>query len=197
MYRQPDRAGRRAAPATLRAVRTLNGEQKRRRCALLLGTALASSLFVLPALVVTPAAAQVSCPGGNAPIAINTYQPIVCVNANDRTNNAGNAIDLETSGDGSYITVDNSGDLTAINNAGQAFGVRTYTNDENSPITIVNSGAISVNASDDGYGLYAHSEGDDSPIAIIIARPMTATAFMPLLTVTTARSVLRTAATSA
>ncbi len=128
------------------------------RKVLLLGTALASSLIALPLLTATQARAQVTCPGGNAPINIDANQPIVCINDNDRTNNAGNAIDLETTGNGSYITVDNSGDLTATNNAGDATGLYAYTNDANSPIVINNTGQILVSASDDGFGIYAFSD---------------------------------------
>jgi len=67
-------------------------------------------------IVPTPAAA-VSCiqPASPSPISDTEATFITCVNTEPRINTAGDAIDLSTTGIGSYIDLDNSGVLTATN----------------------------------------------------------------------------------
>jgi hypothetical protein len=74
------------------------------RKSLLLGTALASTLLVGTLLTTTPAAA-VACiqPASPNPIIDAEATFITCVNTEPRTNAAGNAIDLTTTGSGSYL----------------------------------------------------------------------------------------------
>jgi len=92
------------------------------RKALLLGTALASTLLLGTLIAPSPAAAQVTCainppnvpaPPGRIEI-INPGDSIDCVNVFDRNNGAElEVIHLETDGANEFITLDNSGNLTA------------------------------------------------------------------------------------
>lgn len=91
----------------------LSPAAQRRR--LLLGTALATSLVVLPMLSQGPAAAQTLCPQGNGPDPINIVNQgmaIVCDNDVTRMNLAGAAINLRTNMANQFITVDNTGAWT-------------------------------------------------------------------------------------
>jgi autotransporter family porin len=124
----------------------------RLRCAdrksLLLGTALASTLLISAVLTPTPASA-VACiqPPSPNPINTNTLadnQPIICVNTEPRTNPAGNAINLTTNGAGSFIDLHNSGVLSATNNNFFMSGIFAYTQGLNSPIAIENVAAITA-----------------------------------------------------
>ena len=124
------------------------------RSLLLVTTALASTL-VIGALFTPAPAAAVNCPqppGG--PIAINTnVAPITCVNVFDITNNAGDAINLHTDGNANFITLYNSGILTASDD-----GIDTSTTGDDSFITIDNVGDI--NASNyGGHGILAFTNG--------------------------------------
>jgi hypothetical protein len=86
------------------------------RRSLLFGTALVSTLVLGGILAPTPASA-VACiqPASPNPIIDAEATFITCVNTEPRTNAAGNAIDLTTTGTGSYIDLYNSGLLTAFN----------------------------------------------------------------------------------
>jgi autotransporter family porin len=148
--------------------------QPRLRCAdrksLLLGTALASTLLIGSLLAPTPAAA-VACiqPASPNPIIDAQATFITCVNTEPRTN-AGNVIDLQTTGIGSYIDLYNSGILSAYNPIGEAIGIVTITVDANSPIDFVNTGGIALtttgNASQ-AFGILARTYGGTSPIDIV------------------------------
>src|SRR5262245_45649793 len=90
------------------------------RRSLLLGTALASTLLLGSLLAASPAVA-VPCtqdpPFSPNPISDpNVPTNITCVNTDPRTNAAGDAIYLNTTGDGSFIEIENSGVLEATNN---------------------------------------------------------------------------------
>lgn len=144
------------------------------RSSLLVSTALASTLLVGSLLAPTSAAAQTTtCSGGPAPgptpIVEASATPIICVNADDRTSNGSSpdAINLSTTGVGSYIDLYNSGLLTA---SGDGIGTRTA--DDNSFITIDNWGDInsargifaqtsgSANDSHSNAGVEVHNQGD-------------------------------------
>ncbi|MGH6735654.1 MAG: autotransporter outer membrane beta-barrel domain-containing protein [Methyloceanibacter sp.] len=143
------------------------------RKALLLGTALASTLLVGSLLAPTPAAAVVNCPVGTfpppGPIAIvNPGDSIVCVNVVNRNDGGtGAVIDLETNGNGEFIDLFNSGRLTA-NDAGDAFGILTVTQGASSPTRIENSAGITATSTGDrAFGILSDSYGSSSPTTII------------------------------
>ena len=135
------------------------------RKSLLLGTALASTLLLGTVVAPTPAAAVVTCalnppsvPASPGRIDLTgTNNSIFCVNTETRINNAGTAIGLSTTGDGSFIDLRNSGALSA-----GAYGIYTKTNDDNSTITIRNR--ASVTSSYDA--IYALSYGVGSNITV-------------------------------
>jgi hypothetical protein len=116
------------------------------RRTLLAGTALASTLIAGGLLAPAPASAQqaISIVGSPTPVDID--------NANDCIF-AGNCIEITTNGDGAFIDLGNSGNLTA----GQE-GIYTATVAANSAINIVNTGVISS-----GYSLLwrRHHRQDD------------------------------------
>ena len=151
------------------------------RKALLLGTALVSTLLLGTVAAPTPAHAVLTCAAdvgtGPTPINHSTNEPIICVNTEPRTNAAGDAIYLDTSGKGSYISLNNSGKLTAINSTGDAFGIYAHSDGNSSPITITNSGDITATSTGgDAAGIWAESEGDVSgPITINNSGDITAT----------------------
>ena len=183
------------------------------RKALLLGTALVSTLLLGTVAAPTPAHAILTCAadvGSGLPISQSSaVEPIICVNTEPRTNAAGNAIDLSTSGAGNYINLNNSGKLTAINSMGDAYGIYAFTNDPSS-ITINNTGDITATSTGGGkggggnaFGILAESEGDDNgPVTINNSGDITATstagdatAFTPSL-MATAKSLSTTQGTS-
>src|SRR5680860_88061 len=133
------------------------------RRALLLGTALVSTLLLVT--VTAPAHAAVDCiavsPASPLPIDVNDPgDDIVCVNTLPRNNNSGDAIFLSTDGDDEFIRLDNSGRITASDT--NIDGINTETDGDRSPITIGNSGDVKVTAEDDAEGIEA-STGDSGP----------------------------------
>jgi hypothetical protein len=126
------------------------------RKSLLLGTALTSTL-ILAVLVPRSPARALSCPqppGG--PIALSsTTEPITCVNAFNIYNAPDTAISLRTNGTGLFIALNNSGNLSAVNAGGDAFGIYTDTLNSDSPISIVNTGTITVTAPNNAFGIRA------------------------------------------
>ncbi|HZJ12518.1 MAG TPA: hypothetical protein VFD26_07695 [Methyloceanibacter sp.] len=115
------------------------------RSSLLLGTALASTLL-MGTLAAPTSAAALTCAAyvgtGPAPISLlNTNDSIICVNTEARANAAGNAIELETYNADHSISLNSSGALTASNGT-SPFGIFATTDGTNSPIDVVNSGAI-------------------------------------------------------
>ena len=150
------------------------------RKALLLGTALASTLLIAAVVAPTPAHAQASCtiggiaavvPPPDDPIDFTAGAgPIICTNGDTRRADVGAgeraAIDLYTNGDPYTIYLNNSG-LLQVNGAGDGYGIRTETQDDNSGITIVNSGNIDdVDVDDNGTGIFAYTYGEDSTIEV-------------------------------
>jgi hypothetical protein len=117
------------------------------RRALLLGTALASTLIFGGVLAPAPAHATTDClatsPPAPAPIFTNVADSITCVNTEAR-NGTGYAISLNSSAPGGFIDLYNSGVLTAANAASFASGIATYAQQVNSPITIENVANISA-----------------------------------------------------
>ncbi len=133
------------------------------RKSLLLGTALASTLLIGILVAPAPAAAAiVTCAGdvgtGPLPITHANPDPIICVNTETRINNAGTAIYLSTTGNGSFIDLNNSGPLAAA-----AYGIDTYTVDDNSGIAIVNSASV-TSVARDAISAFATGSGSDITI---------------------------------
>lgn len=125
------------------------------RHALLLGTALASTLLIAAVAAPAPASAQVTCPPGTfpppGPITLNPAGDSVdCVNVYDRNNAGAPVIDLVTNGAGEFISLNNSGDLTSPDDR----GIRAYSQGANSPVDVSNTGDI------DSYrtGIYAKTQ---------------------------------------
>lgn len=133
------------------------------RRSLLLGTALASTLLLGTVATPTPAHA-VTCPqppGG--PINVNSpVDSIDCVNVFDIFGAPSVAINLTTSNDDHFITLDNSGNL----GAGE-IGIYTLTTGASSFIDIVNTGDITVSSFAYHVGIFARTgAGANSPITI-------------------------------
>jgi Autotransporter beta-domain/Autochaperone Domain Type 1 len=145
-------AGRQAAPQGLQPRSRLRAPS---RHALLLGTALASTLLLATLAAPTQAHAVVACPPGAfpppGPITLNPAGDSVnCVNVYDRNNAGDPVIDLLTIGAGQFISLDNGGDLTSPNDR----GIRAYSQGANSPVDVFNTGDI------DSYrsGIYAKTK---------------------------------------
>jgi hypothetical protein len=122
------------------------------RHALLLGTALVSTLLIATATAPAPASAQVTCPPGTfpppGPITLNPAGDSVnCVNVFNRNNAGAPVIDLVTFGAGQFITLNNSGDLTSPDDR----GIRAYSQGLNSPVDVFNTGDIDSSR----VGIYA------------------------------------------
>ncbi len=112
-----------------------------KRPALLLGTALGSTLLLATA---SPAFAAVVC-GGPPPTAISqtATTALVCVNTDDPDGAANeDAISLSTTGANSDIDLTSSGDLTAIAQPDGGRGISATTNGVGADITIDNKGDI-------------------------------------------------------
>jgi outer membrane autotransporter protein len=126
------------------------------RRALLAGTALVSTLFIGTLLAPTPASAQ------QAVSILLSPNPVTVDNGNDCVF-AGNCIEITTNGDGAFIDLANSGNLTA-----GARGIYTATLTANSAINIVNTGIISSGYAlpYGGSGIFARTVGPNSPITI-------------------------------
>ena len=153
------------------------------RRALLLGTALASTLLLGTTMLPRPAHAVTGCatPPGSA-IYVQADDSIVCINTEPRpaepvVNPPGSsvAIFLETPADtsnfGPYsIYLNNSGALTTgPASIGSLYGIYAQTLNDSSPIAIVNSGDVTLNTEESGtfaLGIRTRSFGDDSPISI-------------------------------
>jgi hypothetical protein len=163
------RAFQRASPAKSQSRLILNQIPCTNRKALLLGTALASTLVLISVLTPTPAAA-VACIQPASPNPINDTEAtfITCVNTEPRTNAAGNAIYLQTTGTGSYIDLYNSGTLSAANAASGAVGILAYTQSANSAVTIENHGDIAAtNAPSAGAGaIFAYTQGANGAVTV-------------------------------
>ncbi len=142
------------------------------RKALLLGTALVSTLLFGTMTAPTPAHAVVDCltaaPPSPGPIDENNPgDSIICVNTEPRTNAAGDAIFLGTDGDDEFIRLDNSGLITASDT--NVDGIDAETDGDRSPITITNSAKVNVNAEEDAEGIEASTggvSGDSSHITV-------------------------------
>ena len=160
------------------------------RTSLLLGTALASTLIIGCVIAPTPAMSVVAtCPPGSTPIHITNNDSIICVNADPRSNPAGDAIYLRTIvTPGSFIDLTNTGplqattfginaetrvtngDITIENLAGIAAGqggIFSHTTQTDSSISIVNGGDFTVGSVINHYGIFARTELGDSPISIV------------------------------
>jgi len=154
------------------------------RKALLLGTALASTLLVASLAAPTEAQAASSCTVGGVnfvlpdppdPIDIVNTPPgnIVCENDVMRTGDGTSgfaAINLETDDDAEPIVLDTDGPLDSYNFAGNAYGIRTVTDGLGSTITITNDGGIDVETGGDNagaYGISATTAGENSRVEIV------------------------------
>lgn len=134
--------------------------QRADRSSLLVTTALASTLLIGTLFAPTPSVAQTTtCSGGPAPgptpILEIAAASIICVNSDDRVSNGDSpdAIGLATNGDDHFITLNNSGDLTATDD-----GIDAVTDGAGSFITIENSGDINAG----GYGIVAGTVGTEN-----------------------------------
>src|SRR6266508_3339360 len=154
----------------------------RLRCAdrksLLLGTALASTLLIGTMLAPAPAAA-VACIQPASPNPINDTEAtfITCVNTEPRINAAGNAIQLTTTGTGSYIDLYNSGVLKTTNtNNSFMSAILANTQGPSSPIAIENVAAITAtnNGTGNALAVRAFTTGVSSSIDIVNSGEMRA-----------------------
>ncbi len=131
------------------------------RKTLLLGTALVST-FAAGCLFVPSAALAVPCSSpGSSPISESSNTaPIVCVNTDTRIGGP-YAIDLETTNNGNFINLNNSGTLQAT-----YYGIVTSTDGIEADITIVNSGDITVQSPILSYAIGIAANTTESAIAI-------------------------------
>jgi len=149
------------------------------RKALLLGTALASTLLIAGLMAPPPAQAQTNCTVGGVPvftppppgpIEITPPPPgaIDCVNTFDRNNGGTDTvIELRTNGVNEPISLDNSGDLTATGPLGlNLFGIRARTFDTDSSIDITNSGDIRATSGREANGIETRSYEPGSSVTI-------------------------------
>lgn len=99
---------------------------------------LGHTVLLCAGLIIPHQALAANCPQGvpPAPIVVVAGTAITCINTAHRSD-AGNTIDLSTSGIGSFISLFNSGSLSA-----GATGIRSATSGLFAPITIVNFGPI-------------------------------------------------------
>ena len=150
--------------AVLRRSTVLTRLKQADRSSLLVTTALASTLIIGALLPPTHALAQTTtCTGGPGPgptpILEATAAPIICVNTDDRTSNgtSPDAINLSTTGSGNYITLYNSGLLSAATSgiyaltSGNAIG--SYSD---SGIEIDNAGDINAGS----LGIFVQTSGN-------------------------------------
>jgi|GEM_PF-939627 len=165
------------APERRHAISSRFGAANRK--ALLLGTALASTLLLGTIAAPTPATALVTCapnppdvPASPGRIVLNETDEIICVNGDTRNADVAvdrAAIDLTTGiglGNAYPIYLNNSGRLQ-VYGAGSGFGIRTETDNDGSTITIINDGDVSVGLlPGDAYGIYAFTRGPNSGISI-------------------------------
>ena len=140
------------------------------RKSLLLGTALASTLFIGSALAPKPAHAVTNCLTGNPPpgaITTNVTDFIICINVDDRFNMGPAVIKLQATGGNHYIDLLNSGILTNINPAGYANGLAAATSGGNSLISVTNAARILVDAQSYVYGITVGAADGSSPVSIV------------------------------
>jgi autotransporter family porin len=142
------------------------------RKALLLGTALASTLLIAAVAAPPPAQAAVTCPSGTGqisiPNAVNPTEAIICVNTDNRVYNGvnGGVIQLSRPSNNAFIYLNNSGTLTGTT-INTAYGVRAYTIGINGSIDIVNTGDIQATSLNRfAAGFYAVTTLGNSPITI-------------------------------
>ena len=160
--------------AGCRAIRVERADHR----ALLLGTALATTLLIGVLSAPSAAYAQATCdlgePGvSNPPGPIDIAPPpavgsITCDNDFDRRINGGAVINLNTDNPDEFIVLDNSGHLTAVNGA-PAAGIRTDTTGTGSFITITNAGEILATTEPAGeiaYGIGASTLAFEADISI-------------------------------
>ena len=160
------------------------------RKALLLGTALVSTLLISMVAVPGPAHA-VNCiqPPPTTPI-LDSQTTLVCVNGDTRIatgvdaaidlttttgdlylNNSGDliaayyGIQTKTTGSNSTTTIVNSGDVT-VSSGGLHVGIDAYALAPYSPIVITNTGALKVITSGNAYGIRGQTRGSNSDITI-------------------------------
>ena len=153
------------------------------RKALLLGTALASTLLLATVVAPAPAHAVRACnqPASPTPIVDNVNDDaLICVNTEPRIANAGDAIQLTTNGANRYIDLTTSGPLSAYNNAGNARGIYTTTGiADNSAISITSCGSIvATSITVDGEGIRALTSGSNSDIAIVSTGSIVSTGYV-------------------
>lgn len=143
------------------------------RRALLLGTALVSTFLMGALASPSTGLAQATCfpgdpgvTGTTGPIGIGPGAGAIdCVNTFNRNNGAANeVIRLQTNNVNEFISLDNSGRLTANNPGGNAFGILAETNANNGDIDIMNSGDIRASSDVSGaYGINADAGGFGTP----------------------------------
>ena len=118
---------------------------------------------------------------GTGPAPINHTaidDDILCVNTEPRNSDA-YAIYLSAINDNHYVDLTNSGTLTVIAPAGQAFGIIAQTVlANNSPVSVVNSGEITATALDQAIGIVTSTIGVDSPTGIVNSGDITVTSAM-------------------
>jgi len=141
------------------------------RKALLLGTALVSTLLLGTIAAPMPAAAVITCAGDVGPAIDHTNggagynESIFCVNTEPRTGGAF-AIGLGTDGLNRSIYLNNSGDLTATY-AARTIAITAFSYGNDSPLTIINSGDILVTVTNNsGAGIYGYASGLNSSVTI-------------------------------
>ncbi len=136
------------------------------RHALLLGTALASTLLIATLTAPAPASAQVTClpgdpgvTGTTGPIVIGPNAgPIDCMNVFDRENNGDPVIELRSDDPAQPIVLKNYGDLTSADNR----GILVYSEGATSRVEVINTGDLDTDAS----AIYARTRGADSELYV-------------------------------
>jgi len=155
------------------------------RKALLLGTALVSTLLIATVALPAPAHALQDCTAdiGTGPdpiIYLGTPDKINCINTEARTGEAPDfmAIGLSTTGKSRPIVLDSEGRLQSNSAVDSAYGIYAHSDGYNSAITIDNSGDITATSTAGGkanaFGIYADTDSEPSPITIINSGDITA-----------------------
>ncbi|HUU24510.1 MAG TPA: hypothetical protein VMW68_02935, partial [Methyloceanibacter sp.] len=139
------------------------------RKALLLGTALVSTLLLGTIATPTPANAVVTCAtdvGSGLPIDhTGETEPIICVNTEARTGTNVPAIELSTTGDDNYISLYNRGPLSVTSTV-DVDGIEIETADDRSRVLIENKGDLSVASDTDADGIDVETDGEGSFVKI-------------------------------
>lgn len=150
--------------------------------ALLLGTTLVSAAILGMVAAPAPAHAVRACvqPGSPTPVDdFSNADAITCVNTEARTADgvpAGEdeAIAIGTNGNDLFITLDNSGQLTAVTGPAQASGIDVNTLGDRSTINVTNSVAIQASSAAGARGINASTNGLDARIDIFNTGDITA-----------------------